>query len=160
MPLRNVIENNSWSVDLLAVEVAGGGYCSRSVLWCFTNLGLRKRTIKTTIKQVSVQLNAPFVSGWPEAIRHGPLKKLTFFKKTPEDPLIHQKTLSTLFKANSLKINLSFQVGFISKGNTCYANAIPQTLSVLPSPWDRVSSESSTRWWHLHFWNQLLWTWK
>ena len=78
MPLKSVIENNGWSVDLFTVEVGARGHCSRSVLCCFKNLGLRNRTINTTIKQVSVQWNAPFVSGWPETIRHGPLKKLTF----------------------------------------------------------------------------------
>ena len=78
MPLKSTIENNGWNLDLSAVEVGAGGYCSRSFLCCFKSLGLRNRTINTTIKQVSVQWNAPFVSGWPETIRHGPLKKLTF----------------------------------------------------------------------------------
>ena len=78
LPLKSVIENNGWSVDLFAVEVGARGYCSRSVLCCFKSLGLRNCTINTTIKQISVQWNAPFVSGWPETIRHGPLKKLTF----------------------------------------------------------------------------------
>ena len=63
MPLRSVIENNGWNVDLFAVEVGARGYCSRSVLCCFKSLDLRNRTINTKIKQVSVQWNAPFVSG-------------------------------------------------------------------------------------------------
>ena len=78
MPLKSVIENNRWNVDLFAVEVEARGYYSRSVLWCFKSLDLRNHTINTTIKQVSFQWNAPFVSGWPETIMHGPLKKLTF----------------------------------------------------------------------------------
>ena len=55
MPLKSVIENNGWNVDLFAVEVGAKGYCSWSVLCCFKSLGLRNRTINTTIKQVSVQ---------------------------------------------------------------------------------------------------------
>ena len=35
-------------------------------------------------------------------------------------------------------------VGFISKGNTCYANSIMQILSVIPTLWNRVPSESNT----------------
>ena len=35
-------------------------------------------------------------------------------------------------------------VGFISKGNTCYANSILQILSVIPTLWNRVPSESNT----------------
>ena len=53
LPLKSVIENNGWSVDLFAVEVGARGYCSRSVLCCFKSLGLRNRTINTTIKQIS-----------------------------------------------------------------------------------------------------------
>ena len=79
MPLKSVIENNGWSVDLFTVEVGARGHCSRSVLCCFKSLGLRNRTINTTTKQISkCSRNAPFVSGLPETIRHGPLKKLTF----------------------------------------------------------------------------------
>ena len=35
-------------------------------------------------------------------------------------------------------------VGFINKGNTCYANSTLQILSVIPTLWNRVSSESNT----------------
>ena len=35
-------------------------------------------------------------------------------------------------------------VGFINKGNTCYANSILQILSVIPTLWNRVPSESNT----------------
>ena len=35
-------------------------------------------------------------------------------------------------------------VGFINKGNTCYANFIFQILSVIPTIWNRVPSESNT----------------
>ena len=35
-------------------------------------------------------------------------------------------------------------VGFINKGNTCYANSILQILSVVPNLWSRVPSESNT----------------
>ena len=53
LPLKSVIENKGWSVDLFAVEVGGTGYCSRLVLCCFKSLGLRNCTTNTTIKQVS-----------------------------------------------------------------------------------------------------------
>ena len=53
MPLKNVIENNGWSVDLHAVEVGARRFCSRSVLCCFKSLGLRNRTINNTITQLS-----------------------------------------------------------------------------------------------------------
>ena len=62
--------------------------------------------------------------------------------KTPEDPLVYQNLSSTPSKASSLKINSPLPVGFTNKGNTCYANAILQTLSVFLSLWNRVPSES------------------
>ena len=40
----------------------------------FKSLGLRNRTINNTVNNlVNVELNALFVSGWPETIRLGPL---------------------------------------------------------------------------------------
>ena len=39
---------------------------------------------------------------------------------------------------------LTHPVGFINKGNTCYANSIFQVLSVVPNLWNRVPSESNT----------------
>ena len=71
-------------------------------------------------------------------------KEIDLSLKTPEDPLVHQNPLSTTSKTNSLKTNSPLPVGFINKGNTCYVNAILQVLSVLPSLWIRVPSESSS----------------
>ena len=71
-------------------------------------------------------------------------KEIDLSLKTPEDPLVHQNPLSTTSKTNSLKTNSPLPVGFINKGNTCYANAILQVLSVLPSLCIRVPSESSS----------------
>ena len=71
-------------------------------------------------------------------------KEIELSLKTSEDPLVHQNPLSTTSKTNSLKTNSPLPVGFINKGNTCYANAILQVLSVLPSLWIRVPSESSS----------------
>ena len=82
-----------------------------------------------------------FLSGWPETIRHGPLE-IDLSLKTPKDPLVYQNLLWTPSNVIFLKINSPFPVDFINKGNTCYANAILQTLSVVPSLWNRVLSQS------------------
>ena len=39
LPLKSVIDNNGWSVDLFAVKVGAKLYCSTSVLSCFKSLG-------------------------------------------------------------------------------------------------------------------------
>ena len=145
MPLKCVIENNGWNVDLFAVEVGARGYCSGSVLCCFKSLGLRNRTINTTIKQLSkCSMECSFCIWLARNNKAWSSKKIDLSLKTPENPLVHQNPLSTTSKTNSLKTNSLLPVGFINKGNTCYANAILQVLSVLPSFWIRVSSESSS----------------
>ena len=145
MPLKSVIENNGWKVDLFAVEVGARGYCSRSVLCCFKSLGLRNRTINTTIKQLSkCSMECSFCIWLARNNKAWSSKEIDLSLKTPEDPLVHQNPRSTTSKTNSLKTNSPLPVGFINKGNTCYANAILQVLSVLPSVWIRVPSESSS----------------
>ena len=138
MPLKSVIENNGWNVDLFAVEVGARGYCSRSVLCCFKSLGLRNCTINTTIKQLSkCSMECSFGIWLARNNKAWFSKEIDLSLKTPEDPLAHQNPQSTTSKT-------PLPVGFINKGNTCYANAILQVLSVLPSLWIRVPSESSS----------------
>ena len=146
MPLKSVIEKNGSSVDLFAVEVGARGYCSRSVLCCFKSLGLKNRTINTTIKQITKYPMECFFCIWLARNNKAwwSTKETDLSLKTPEDPLVYQNSPSTPSKASSLQINSPLPVGFINKGNTCYANAILQTLSVLPSLWIRVPSESSS----------------
>ena len=138
MPLKSVIENNGWNVDLFAVEVGARGYCSRSALCCFKSLGLRNCTINTTIKQLSkCSMECSFCVWLARNNKAWFSKEIDLSLKTPEDPLAHQNPQSTTSKT-------PLPVGFINKGNTCYANAILQVLSVLPSLWIRVPSESSS----------------
>ena len=125
MSLKSVIEINGWNVDLFAVEVGARGYCSRSVLCCFKSLGLRNRTINTTIKQLSkCSMECSFCIWLARNNKAWFSKEIDLALKTPEDPLAHQNPLSTTSKTNSLKSNSPLPVGSINKGNTCYANAI------------------------------------
>ena len=130
---------------LFAVEVGAGGYCFKSVLCCFKSLRLRNHTINTTMKQLSKWLmECSFCIWLARNNKAWSFKEIDLFLKTPEDPLVHQNPPSTTSKTKSLKINPPLPVSFINKGNTCYLNAIQQALSVLPSLWSRVPSESSS----------------
>ena len=42
LPRKSVFENNSWNVDLFAVEVGAKGYCSRSVFVLFQKPRLKE----------------------------------------------------------------------------------------------------------------------
>ena len=68
-------------------------------------------------------------------------KEIDLSLETLEDQLVHQNPPPTPTKANSLKINSPLPVDFINKGNNCYANAILQILSALPSLWNKAPSE-------------------
>ena len=139
MPLKSVIENNGWSVNLFTVEVGARGHCSRSVLCCFKSLGLRNRTINTTIKQMSkCSTECSFCIWLARNNKAWSSKEIDLSLKTPENLLVYQNLSSTPSKGSSLKINSPLPVGFINKVNTCYANPILQTLSVFPSLWNRV----------------------
>ena len=128
MPLKSVIKNDGWSVDLFPVEVAARGYCSRSVLCCFKSLGLKNCTINTTIKQISkCSIECSFWIWLARNNRAWSTKKIDLSLKTPEDPLVYQNPLSTPSKANSLKINSPLPVCFINKEHTCYKNDILTT---------------------------------
>ena len=61
MPLKSVTENIS---------------CIGFML--FEKLRFKEPHVNTTINEVSVQCKATLVSDWPETVRHGLLKKLTF----------------------------------------------------------------------------------
>ena len=131
------------TVDLFAVEVAARGYCSKSVLYCFENLRLKNRTINTIIKQISKCSMECFFCIWlARNNKAWSTKEINISLKILGDPLVYQNPPSTPSKENSLKINSPLPVGFINEGNTCYADMILQTLSVLPPLWNRVPSES------------------
>ena len=106
LPLKSVIENNGWSVDLFAVEVGARGYCSRSVLCCFKSLGLRNCTINTTTKQISkYSMESSFCIWLARTNKAWSTKEIDLSLKNPEDPLIYQNLLSAPSKSSSLTIN-------------------------------------------------------
>ena len=104
--LKSVTENNGWSVDLFAEEVGARGYCSSLVLCCFKSLGLVNRTINTTIKQIS-KCSMECSSGWPETIRHGPLKKLAFFKNPRRSTTCLPKSIVNPFQSQFFENKLT-----------------------------------------------------
>ena len=54
------------------------------------------------------------------------------------------KVIKDLSKPQTLLNSQQIPVGFINKGNTCYANSILQILSTIPSFWCQGPSESGT----------------
>ena len=116
MPLKSVIENNDWNVQVFVVESGATGYCSRSILCSFKSLGLRNCTINTIIKQLckcSMECSCCI-----QLVRNNKAqssKEIDLSLKTPVDPLVHQNPLLTTSKTNSLKNNSPLPIGFINK---------------------------------------------
>ena len=145
MPLKGVIEKNGWSLDLFAVEVRAIVCCSRSVLCCFISWGLRNCTIDNTAKQASkCSRECSFCIWLVRNNRAWSSKETDLPLNTPDDPLVHLNPPSTISETNCIRSNSPLPVGFLNKGNTCYANNILQALSVLPLLGKRVPSESSS----------------
>ena len=71
-------------------------------------------------------------------------KEIDLVLKSPEDPIVHQNPPSTTSQTNSKRTKLPLTVGFINKGSTCYADAMPQALSAFPSLSNRAPSQSSS----------------
>ena len=133
LPLKSVIKSRGWEVDLYVIKVWARGFCSRSLLCCFRNLGLNNILAKKTLKTVSKLSMKSFLYVWRNVFwksngLNTPLTNIT----TPEShspPIPKAKIKSNL--PNSPTPSKSPD-GFINKGNTSYANTILQALSVVP----------------------------
>ena len=137
-----------WSIHLLVVEVVAKGFCARSVMCCFDALGLHNSLVKSTIKELS-RLSMEFSFGiWLNRNNRDcksqdhpvPTAKISEPGNVTPLPKSSEKTKPT---SSSARNKLCKPVGFISKGNTCYANSISQALSTVPILWSRLPSESS-----------------
>ena len=133
------LNKNCWCVKLFAVEVGARAYCSKYVLCCFKKLGFSNPLIRNTTKKISKSSMECSFCIW-----------LARNNCNLNDP--SKETCNSPFSLSSLKQTIkpvsntksTHPVGFINKGNTCYANSILQVLSVVPNLWNRVPSESNT----------------
>ena len=61
LALKTIMQSKGWCVELFAVEVGAGGYCSKSFLCSFRKLGLNNKLIRNTIKKLSKScMECPF----------------------------------------------------------------------------------------------------
>ena len=131
-----------------AVEVGARRYCSKSVLCCFKKLGFSNTLIRNTIKKLSkssmecsfciwlARNNKDWTPSTANCHLNDPSKETC---NSPSSLSSLKQTIKPVSNAKSTR-----PVGFINKGNTCYANSILQVLSVVPNLWNRFPSESNT----------------
>ena len=143
--LKKVIESKGWCVELFAVGVGARESCSRSVLCCFKKLGFNNKLIRNTIKKLSKSsVECSFCiwlarnsKDWTANCKLNDSSKETYNSESSMSSL--KQTTKPGSNAKSLR-----PVAFINKGDTCYASSILQILSVIPTLWNRVPSESNT----------------
>ena len=147
LALTTIIESNGWCVELFAVEVGAREYCCKSPLCCFKKLSSNNTLIRNTIKKLSKSsMECPFCiwlarnnKDWtPSAANcklNDPSKEIC---KSPSSLSSPKQTTKSVSNTKSIR-----PVGFINKGNTCYANSILQILSVMHNLCSRVPSESN-----------------
>ena len=148
LALKTIIESNGWYVKLFAMIVGARGYSSKSVLCCFKKLGFSNTLIRNTIKKLSkssmecsfciwlARNNKDWTPSTANCHLNDPSKETC---NSPSSLSSLKQTIKPVSNAKSTR-----PVGFINKGNTCYANSILQVLSVVPNLWNRVPSESNT----------------
>ena len=146
LALKTTIESNGWSVELFAVEVGARGYCCKSVLCCLKKLGFNNTLIRNNIKNFSKSsMECSFCiwlarnnKEWTSTTNLKVKDSLKESCNSPSPMPYPKQKIKPVSKANSIR-----PVGFINKGNTCYANSILQVLSVILTPRNRVPSESN-----------------
>ena len=122
-------------MELFAVEVGARRYCFKSVLCCFKKVSfnntLIRNTIKTLIKSSMECLFCIWLTinskDWTLSAANCNLNDTS--KQTCNSPSSLSSLKQTIKPVSNAK--LTCPVGFINKGNMCYANSILQVLTVV-----------------------------
>ena len=134
-------------MKLFAVKVGARGYCSKSVLCCFKKLGFNNTRIRNTIEKLSkASMECSFCIWLARNNKHWNPAANCKLNDPSKETCNSRSSLSSPKQTNKSVSNTKSirPVGFINKGNTCYANSILQILSVVPNLWSRVPLESNT----------------
>ena len=135
-------------MELFAVDVGARGYWPKSVLCCFKKLSFSNTLIRSAIKKlIKSSMECSFCiclarnnKDWTPSTAHCHLNDPS--KESCNSPSSLSSFKQTIKPVSNAKSTCP--VGFINKGNMCYANSILQVLSVVPNLWNRVPSESNT----------------
>ena len=145
-PLREAIEASGWTCDLFAIEVGARGFCSKFFIQALKELGFCNKLISTIKAEVSyASLRASF---WIWMAREDKEWRLSKHHSLPSSSTNHMKNIPN----SSINIDKDSKFskvnnppsGLPNLGNTCYLNAIIQTLSSIPSFWLTASNSPAT----------------
>ena len=149
--LLKVITMNKWHVDLFAVEVGARGYVSTSLSGCLKRLGLPRNLSRDTIKNVGrISMECSFCiwlcrnsKDWVRPLLNSEPRKTQSVPSKSRESLNLKNSKTREAQVITKNQNIQFQhAGLNNKGNTCYVNAILQSLSTIPHFWSQQLSES------------------
>ena len=124
-------------MEFFAVEGGARGYCSKSFLCCFKKLGFSNTLIRNTLKKLSKSfMECSFCTWLARNNKYWTLSTANCnlndrSKETCNSPSSLSSIKQTIKPVPNAKS--SRPVGFINKGNTCYANSIFLVSSVAPN---------------------------
>ncbi|XP_057305409.1 ubiquitin carboxyl-terminal hydrolase 2-like [Hydractinia symbiolongicarpus] len=145
---------NDWQVDFFAVEVGARGYCARTTTACLKRMGFTNKLAYSTANDLGkISMRSSFCIWLARESNVWSTDSLMQLPKSKQAlPIVETKGVSSRRKGPSKKvsqnkndtqpISVYKNIGFLNKGNSCYANAILQVLSTIPTLWCQSGSES------------------
>ena len=149
--LKSSIELAGWTADLFTIEVGARGFCSRSLPSTLRALGYESKSatsISGSLAKISMECSfCIWISrnnrDWSNKDHENNMKKHHKNNKKSKSDLSKLANVPpNVRKTDNIK-SKNLPVGFINKGNTCYANSILQAFSAVPLLWSFASSHSS-----------------
>ena len=140
------LRENGWRHHLFAIEVGARGYSAYNVRSCFRHLGLNTKETKVVLSELtSTAIQCSFVIWLNRDNRIWNEQATSTFDIYKKDPRKHITPFKNKVSKPKYSQPLSkfYRPGFISKGNTCYMNALLQALSVLTGFWSTLPALAS-----------------